>query len=105
MVYYRMLNIFPMLYSGALLFTHSTYNSLHLLIPNSQSFCPPAKASLILIDNDKLPITRIVPICTAYWKYTQGPMSLLSHESLKKRHTKGNYCNSYHKCRDFLPNL
>ena len=64
--------------------SHPIYNSLHLLIPNSQSFCPPAKASVILIDNDKLPITRIVPICTSYQKYTQGPMSLLPHKNLKK---------------------
>lgn len=32
-----MLYIFPVLYNTTSLFTHPTYNSLHLLIPNSQS--------------------------------------------------------------------
>ena len=42
MVYHRILNIvLPVLYSRTLLFTHYIHNSLHLLIPNSQSI-PPA---------------------------------------------------------------
>ena len=41
MAYHRIVNIvFPMLYSRILLFIHSIYSSLHLLIPNSQSFPP-----------------------------------------------------------------
>ena len=36
----KSLNQFPVLYSRTLLFTHSIYNSLHLLIPNSQSIPP-----------------------------------------------------------------
>ena len=39
MVYHKTLNI--VLYSRTLLFIHFLYNSLHLLIPNSQSFPPP----------------------------------------------------------------
>ena len=38
MVYCRIVNIVPVLYNRTLLFTHSVYNSLHPLIPNSQSF-------------------------------------------------------------------
>ena len=41
MAYHRIVHIvFPMLYSRILLFIHSIYSSLHLLIPNSQSFPP-----------------------------------------------------------------
>ena len=41
MVYHRILNIvLPVLYSRTLLFTHYIHNSLHLLIPNSQSISP-----------------------------------------------------------------
>ena len=36
---------FPVLYSRTLLFTHPIYNSLHLLITNSQSFPPPLTPS------------------------------------------------------------
>ena len=39
MVYYRILNIVPVLYSENL-FIHSVYSSLHQLIPNSQSIPP-----------------------------------------------------------------
>ena len=38
MVYHKILNIVPCAISRTLLFIHSIYNSLHLLIPNSQSF-------------------------------------------------------------------
>ena len=41
MVYHRILSIVPLLCSMALLFIHSVYNSMHLLIPHSQSFPPP----------------------------------------------------------------
>ena len=41
MVYHRILNIVR-----TLLFIHSTYNSLHLLIPNSQSIPPPPLSPL-----------------------------------------------------------
>ena len=37
MLYHRILNIVPMRYSRTLLFIHPVYNSLHLLISNSQS--------------------------------------------------------------------
>ena len=37
---------FPVLYSGTLLFICSMYNSLHLLIPNSQSVPPPRPSPL-----------------------------------------------------------
>ena len=43
MVYPRMLNIAPCIYSGALLLIHSIYKSLPLLTPNSQSIpLPPS---------------------------------------------------------------
>ena len=42
MVYHRILNIVPMLYSRSLLLIHPIYNSLHLLTPNSQPFRPPS---------------------------------------------------------------
>ena len=41
MVYYRILNIVPYALQSDLLFTHSVYNSLHLLIPNFQSIPSP----------------------------------------------------------------
>ena len=37
---------FPVLYSGTLLFIHALYNSLHLLIPNSQFIPPPSSLPL-----------------------------------------------------------
>ena len=41
MVYHRILNIAPVLYSRTLLFMHSVYNSSHLLTPTSHSIPPP----------------------------------------------------------------
>ena len=41
LVYPRILSIVPVLYYRTLLFSHFMYNSLHLLIPNSQSIPPP----------------------------------------------------------------
>ena len=38
---------FPVLYSRILLFIHPTYNSLHLLISNFQSFPPPSTFLLV----------------------------------------------------------
>ena len=46
MIYYRMLNIVLVLYSKTLLFICFIYNSLHLLIPNSQSISPLPFSSL-----------------------------------------------------------
>ena len=40
MVYHRILNVVPTLYSRTLLFIHPIYNSLPLLIPNSHSILP-----------------------------------------------------------------
>ena len=40
LVYHRILNIVPVLYSRTLLFIHPGYIGLHLLIPNSQSNPP-----------------------------------------------------------------
>ena len=37
-VYHRILNTVPVLYSRTLLFIHPMYSSWHLLTPNSQSF-------------------------------------------------------------------
>ena len=37
MVYHRILNIYPVLYSRTLLFIHPIYNNLRLLTPNFQS--------------------------------------------------------------------
>ena len=45
MVYHRILNIVPVLYSGALLFIHPIYNSLHLLISDSHA-TPPSPLAL-----------------------------------------------------------
>ena len=45
MVYHRILNIVPCVYSRALLFIHFLFNSLHLLTSNSQSIpLPPPLA-------------------------------------------------------------
>ena len=44
MIYDRIVTTIPLLYSRALLFIHSIYNSLQLLTPNSQFF--PASTSL-----------------------------------------------------------
>ena len=42
MIYHRMLNIVHCaIYHRIFLFIHPMYNSLHLLIPDSQSFPPP----------------------------------------------------------------
>ena len=45
-VYHRILNIVPCAACRILLFLHPMYNSLHLLIPNSQSNPPPALSPL-----------------------------------------------------------
>ena len=47
MVYYRILNIALVLYSNTLLFIHSIYDNMHLLIPNYQFSCPPAQMCAI----------------------------------------------------------
>ena len=46
MIYYRMLNIVLVLYSRTLLFICFIYNSLLLLIPDSQSISPLPSSSL-----------------------------------------------------------
>ena len=46
MVYHRILPIVPCASCSTLLFAHPMYNSLHLLIPNSQSLPPPALSPL-----------------------------------------------------------
>ena len=40
MVYHRIINIIISVLYSRMLFTHSICNSLHLPVPNSQSFCP-----------------------------------------------------------------
>ena len=50
MVYLRIWIWFSVLHSRTLLFIHSVYNSLHLLIPNSQFISPPAS---ILLDSHR----------------------------------------------------
>ena len=45
---------FSVFYSRILLFIHHIYNSLPLLIPNSQSFPPPPLPKLFLINSYKL---------------------------------------------------
>ena len=51
MIYYRILNIVPVLYSRILLFTHPICNSLHLLTPNSYSI--PSPPLLLLLGYHK----------------------------------------------------
>ena len=51
MIYHRILNIIPWLYSRTLLFICSIYNSLHLKIPNSQSTPPLALQTVSLWSN------------------------------------------------------
>ena len=46
MVYYRILNIIPLIYGRTLLFIHPIYNSLNPLISNVQYFPPPQSALL-----------------------------------------------------------
>ena len=45
MVYHKVLNIVPVPYSGTLLFIHPIYNSLYLLISDSQAI-PPSPLAL-----------------------------------------------------------
>ena len=51
MVYYRILNIIPVLYSRTLLFTHPIHNSLYLLTLNSYSI--PSPPRLLVLGNHK----------------------------------------------------
>ena len=48
MVYTAYLVQFPVLYARILVFIHSAYNSLHLRIPNSESFPLPCPARTLL---------------------------------------------------------
>ena len=69
MVYHRMFIQFPMLYSKILLFTHSVYNRLHLLTPNSQSIPlhPPSHlAAPVLSVSESVSVAQMKFTCVIF---------------------------------------
>ena len=58
MVYHKILNIFPCAIQQDLVVIHSTYNSMYLLISNSQSIPPPSHLPL---DNHK----SVLQVCVS----------------------------------------
>ena len=72
MVYHRVLNIIACVTQQILLFIHPTYNSLHLLIPNSQSFPPPPTFPLTVTSLFSMSVSlflfhRQVRLCHIFW--------------------------------------
>ena len=69
LVYYRTLNIVPVLYSRTLLFIHCVYNNLHLPAANYHFIPPPTPWVTTSLFSLSCPVSRVLFVCLFVFIY------------------------------------